>query len=200
MALLTAAQARALYVPSLTSVSDTDLDTAIARVEVVLASWLGWPSPTDGGPPALAASTHTIYLDGPSESDRAVLVLPLWPVTAIASIYDDELLAYGASTLVASTAYVLDKSRGRVRLLPTATHAWSTAPMAIKVTCSAGFATTDPHAVEAVGRQLSHQWTLKDVQGRVSQSAGGRSTTYVPAAQVCAEARGLLGQYRTMGM
>lgn len=203
MALLTAAQARAIYLPGVTSASDTDIDTVIARSDALLASWLGWAPPTDGGRPTLESASHTIYLDGPSTTDPAVLVLPLYPVTAVASIYDDELLVYGSSTQVASSQWVLDQSRGRVRLLPTASHAWSTAPRAIKVTCTAGFvAATHLDAVEALGRQVHHAWTLRDVQGLVSGSRpGGASITYREQGEVCREARDALGRYRvTLGM
>lgn len=195
MALLTAAQARALYLPSLTSATDTDIDTAIARAEVVLASWLGWPAPTDGGAPSLAAATHTLYLTG--DDDRR-LTLPIFPVASVTSIHDDPLWSWGSSTEVASSLWTARKSDGTIYLNPTATHAWSADEGAIRVICSAGFSSAHMDVLDALGRQVAHSWRLRDTPDQISRSAGGGSTSYRDDPQVCREARSVLSRYRRM--
>ncbi len=200
MALLTAAQARALYLPSLTSSSDTDIDTAIARAEVVLATWLRWPAPTDGGVASLAAATHTFYIDGPDYSEVRRLSLPIFPIASVTSVHDDVLWSWGSSTEVASSQWTLDKSRGSIMLNPLATHAWSGAPRAIRVICSAGFATTHLDVLEAIGRQVAHSWRLRDTQDQTSHSAANSSTSWRDDGTVCREARAILNRYQTLGM
>lgn len=172
MALMTAAQLREV-IPELTGTAeDTKLDTLIARVGSAFARYCGYPPATATASPTLESATYTFYLTG--DGGRA-LRMPLRPVTAITSIEDDLDLDFDGSTyLVASSDYAIrwDPARGQVVMLTsTATHGtWSTAPGAIKVVCTAGFATVPGDILEAVRIAARQWWDRRSTRGRTSMS------------------------------
>ncbi len=172
MALITAEQARA-YLPSLTGTAeDTKLDTLIARVGAQLARWCGYPPPSASGSPTMESTSYTRYLDGPGGRK---LQLPIWPVTAIASIYDDPDLDFGADTLVDSGDYsLINGAAGEVLLTSTAEHgAWGEEEGCIKVTFTAGF-TTVPEDLKGIACEaVKWIWNRRTLQGKTSTTASG---------------------------
>lgn len=174
VALITADQAK-VYLPGLTGTdTDTTLNTLIARAEEMLAEWLDYPAVL--GVRSMASTVYTaMRLDGPGGT---VLRLPAFPIVSIASIYDDPALAFGSSTLLASTDYEYDAGTGKVYLLPTGTHgAWSTGERVIKVTFTAGFASTPPSLAHALGLLCKHIYRGRREAGTTSTSSQGGSVS-----------------------
>jgi hypothetical protein len=161
LAIVTAAQARA-YIPSQ---SGTGLDTStfeplVEAADQALAAYCRFPLTASGTERTLATGSYTLYIDGPGGE---VLRLPIRPVTAVASIYDDPDRVYGADTLVASGDYDLIQEDGVVLLKTTATHGrWTSGGRrAVKVACTAGFAVgaSAPDFIRhAVALLVAHWW------------------------------------------
>lgn len=179
MALVTAAEIRA-HLKGLNSTDDdTVLGTLIDRFEAVLSAWCGYPPASATASASMASTSYTLYLTGQGGRD---LWLPLRPVTAIASVYDDPDGDWGATTLVSSGDYALfyDPARGQsIRLTSTATHGtWSSSPRAIKVALTCGYSTApQPYrlAVEAAVRNL---YTLRGHSGLTSESGNKGNFSY----------------------
>lgn len=182
MALMTASALRDA-IPELTGTTeDTKLETLIARIDAAFARYCGIPPATAIASPTLESASYTLYLTG---SGGRSLDLPLRPVTAIGSIYDDPTEDFTDSTyLVASGDYAIryDRIRGQyVQLTSTATHgAWSTGARWIRVACTAGYssgaAPTD--LLEAV-RIAGRIWWRARKNAGMNTSGGNASASYV---------------------
>jgi hypothetical protein len=162
VALLTAAEARA-YLPDLTGTADdTALTTIIARVGQALAHASGYPPASVGGAPSMESASYVRYYD-PERALRTAggvqrLHLGIWPVTAVASVYDDPDQSYGASTEIVSGSRGLDGARGVIWILPTASVSFSvTGHRAIKVAFTAGYATV-PEGLKHVAAMVMRDW------------------------------------------
>lgn len=172
MALVTATEAR-IHIPELSGTAeDTNLDTLIARVEEACAEWCGYPPASAGGTPTMASASRVRYLDGPGGRE---LVIDVWPITAIASIYDDAAWTWAASSLVDSGDYaILDGSTGLVLLTETATHGtWNHARRSIKATVTAGYTSAPPALKLAICLGVRHLWNLRRELGHTSVSGEG---------------------------
>ena len=176
MALLTAAEAR-VYIPSLSGTgTDTLLDTLISRAGAVLARYCGYPPASATASPTLESTSYTLDYTGDGGRD---LDLGLYPVTAIASAYDDPDLDFtDTAALVDSGDYGIQ--RGRVlRLKSTATHgAWSTTPEAIRVAFTAGYSTIPADLKDIAGRAVRAAYDWLQTAGKTSVSQGGGSVQY----------------------
>jgi hypothetical protein len=175
VALITAAEAR-LHIPELTGTGeDTNLDTVIGRVGAIFAAWCGYPPSSTGGAPSMESASYTRYYDGPGGRD---LILDVWPVTAITSIYDDPTRDWTSSSyLVSSSDYaIVDGERGQVLLKSTASWgAWGKAEKSIKVAFTAGFTTVPADIKQAAALAVRHVWGLRRNQGKENVSEGGIS-------------------------
>lgn len=174
MALISATEARG-HIPQLTGTAeDALLELWIARVGAVFAAWCGYPPASAGAAPSMESASYTRYLDGPGGRD---LVLDVWPVTAVASIYDDANWTWAAADLVASADYaILDGSTGLVLLTETATHGeWSLSRRAIKATFTAGYSTVPAALKMAAILAVRNAWNLRSEQGRSNVSGNGVS-------------------------
>ena len=149
MALISTSEAKQM-IPALSSGSteDTLLTSLISAVGAAMAAWCGYPSASAGAAPTMESATYTRYQDGPGER---LLVLDVWPVTSITSIYDSQDRSYRASDQVASGDFTLvEGERGLVELDWDASHgSWSTARRAIKSTYVAGWATVPENLKQA---------------------------------------------------
>ncbi len=196
MALLTAAEARS-QIPELTGTAeDTLIDTLIAAVGVTLAAWCGYPPATAGGSPTLESTSYTEFLDGPGGRELRV---PVYPLTAIASIYDDPAWTWGAADLVASGDYAISDGRtGLVLLGETSTHGtWSRSRRSIKIAFTAGFATIPGDIKRAAAIAVRTLWDLRRQQGKESVSGGGNiSLSLREEEAVVAIARQMLAHRR----
>jgi len=151
MALVTVAQVK-VYLPHVLAAStseDSTLTTMIARAEAVIAENCGYPPVTVGTAPTLDSSAYTRYLDGPGGKE---LVIDVWPVTAITSIYDDPAWTWAAASLVASADYtLLDGDHGLIVLKETAAHGgWNRARKSVKATVTAGFTSAPANLAHAI--------------------------------------------------
>lgn len=194
MAIITPAEARVL-IPGLTGTAeDATLDVLIARAGQMMAMWCGYPRASATSAPTMESTTYVLDLDGPGGRD---LVVPVWPLTAVTSIYDDPAGDFGADTLVDAADYaILDGTRGVVRLRSTSVHgAWSTGSRTIRVTCTAGYTAPDAALQHACAMVVKHLWSLRRVQGAVSASQGGASTAREDAALLPREAVDALWPY-----
>lgn len=196
MALVSAAEAR-VHIPELSGTGeDTNLDTLIARVEEACASWCGYPPASAGGTPTMASASRVRYLDGPGGRE---LVIDVWPVTAIASIYDDPEWTWGADALVSSSDYaILDGAVGLVLLAETSTHgAWNHARRSIKATVTAGFTSAPPALKLAICLGVRHLWNLRRELGHTSVSGEGTvSVSSVDPTMLPVECLQALAPYR----
>ncbi len=197
---LVAAAALYPYIPGLDSGADAALDATLAAVESQLASWCGWPPIVTGGTPGSVswdAATRTFYLDGPSEDEPRRIQLPVAPVTAIASIYDDPTWGYtGANHLVASGDYTLIEDTGEVWLNPDASWSWSRGRRNIRVVCTAGYAAATVAMAEAIKRQAAAAYQIqKGGAGRTRANGKEVSATY-DLPPIRADVRHLLRQAR----
>jgi len=174
MALITAAEARGHIPQTAGTAEDTLLDLWIARIGDVFARWCGYPPATAGSVATMESTSYVRYLDGPGGRE---LMIDVYPLTAITSIYDDSGWTWAAADLVASGDYaILDGSMGMVLLTETATHGtWYKARRSIKATVTAGY-TTVPAAVKAAAiLAVRNCWNLRSEQGRSNVSGGGVS-------------------------
>lgn len=171
MALITAAEARAL-IPGLTDSSeDTFLDTLIARCGVAFARFCGYP----GASPSMEQVTYTRYSgDGIVHVvDGRELQLGVYPVITLTTIHDDTDEEYDAASLIASSDYV---QRGeyseRVLLKRTASHSWSRGDWAVRAIWDAGYATVPDDLKQLCAMGVKNWYDLQERQGAKSLKAG----------------------------
>lgn len=201
MALLTAAEARE-HIPELAGTAeDTLINAIVARVGVVLAAWCGYPEASAGGSPSMESASYTEIVDGPGGRE---LRLPVWPVTAIASIYDDPGWTWAAADLVAAGDYgsaPQDGRQGLVVLAETASHgSWSTGRRAIKATFTAGFTTVPADVKLAAQLAVRAVFDLRRQQGKASVSGSGAMSMSLREEEVViAAARQVIGHRRLPG-
>lgn len=198
MAVMTAAQGR-FYLRGITGTGeDTDIDTAIARAESMIATWLEFPPVSESTAPTLEDQSYVLYLPGPGGKE---LQCPIWPIQSVTSLYDDPNRAYGSGTLIASTDYDIDKPAGKIILTESA--AWgafsSDTHRAIKLTVVAGWATIPADILHAVGLQLRHVWRSRDAVGMENVNHASGSSASFRAFTVLPEVKELLGKRRLVG-
>lgn len=195
MALITVAEAK-LHIPrqeAASTAEDPNLETMISRVGRIFGRWCGYPPASAGGASTMESTSYTLYLDGPGGQ---TLRLPIWPVSAFTSIYDDPDRDYNADDLVASSDYDTDGEQGLVILKPSAAHgAWSRSYRAIKATITAGYTTVPDDVKLAACLMVRHLWDLKHTQGRQSVNQG-EQTAQLREETLPAAVRELLGPYR----
>ena len=170
--LVSAAEAR-LAIPELSGTAeDTNLETLITRVGEAFARHCGYP----GTSPTMESTSYTRDLDGPGGRD---LVLDVWPVTAISSVYDDVTLDFTDSQyLVSSSDYVIVNGR-TLRLKSTSTHgAWSKGQGQIRVAFTAGYATVPGALKQLAIMAVKHWFDLRRTQGKSNTSQGGVSVGF----------------------
>lgn len=201
MTLPTAAVVRTHGIPSLggNTGEDTNIDTLIARADAVLATWCGFPSPAQGTDPTLEATTYTHFLNGPSETDGRVLLLPVRPVASVTSIHDDtdRDWTYGSADLVASGDYTLDDVEGKVYLHSDAAHGyWRKGLRQIKVIYSAGYDTgADARITQGITALVAHWWQQRHTAGIETTTL--TDTTITPSAvEIPAHVREIMWQIR----
>lgn len=182
MAVTTAAKVRA-QVPEILNATgeDANLTVLIAGIGAAFGRWCGYPPATAGAVSTMESASYVFYLTGNRTRD---LVLPIQPVTAIASIYDDPDLEYtDSSRLLSSTtdyALIWDPMRGPVvrQRLASTFGAWSSTEGAIKIACTAGF-TTVPADVDNLAIMAVRAWVdRRKTRGKNSESANGGSIQY----------------------
>jgi hypothetical protein len=190
MAILTAANLRtAKYLPGISG-SDLDTDVLAPLIEAAdqaLATYCGFPLPSGATERTLASSSYVLYVDSPGGRR---LRLPVRPVTAIASIYDDPEWTWGSDALVASNDYALLADGGGGALVQlTASAAWGSwtkAQGAIKATVTAGYATGSscPDFIRhAMGLLVGHYWrkVIPEVGARPNERASALLAVELPA-------------------
>ena len=156
MSLITASEART-YLPQ-TAGDDTLLGTLITEAEGMIARFCRYPRPSATTSPTMASTSYTLYADG---CGRAFVRLPVAPITAVSAVYDDPDRAYGASTLLGSSDYSIVGERADTIELSASAGIFSgssasPARRAVKVTCTAGFATADAELKACIGWMVKH--------------------------------------------
>ena len=195
MALISTTEAKQM-IPALTGATeDTLLTSLISAAGQAMAAWCGSPSASAGAAPSMETTTYTRYQDGPG---GRLLVLDVWPVTSITSIFDSEDRRYGADELVASGDYTLvEGERGLVELDWDAIHgSWSTAPRAIKSTFVAGWVTVPESLKQAARIAVRSLYDKRQTISFTNQNVGGASVGLVSPSHLPAETKELLAAYR----
>ena len=189
MALVTAAEVRD-YIPGLTGTAeDTLLDTLIARAGAALAHYCAFEPASDDDVPSLESTSYTRYVNAPDPADPRRIQLPHRPLVEVTSVHDDADWAHGASTLVSTDDYVVDKRAGEIRLKPNTSHAfssdgrsprWSDSEQTIKVVYTAGYATIPDDLKQACVLLVQHWWELRTAAGEQARTFDGNSVTRIP--------------------
>lgn len=122
----------------------------------------------------LKAEARTVYAD--IERHQSKVFLRGYPVSAVASVYEDASRVFGTGTLVDSSCYTF--GNGNEGML-SFDYALSAGPKALKVTYTGGMAadtaalaTAYPDLVEAVDQQLLYLFRNKGTLGLSSVSGG----------------------------
>lgn len=193
MAVVSGSECR-LFIRGLSgSAEDSNIETIVDAVDASIARYLGWPK-NNAGSYTLASGAYVVYLTG-DHSKR--LDLPLIPVTAITSIYDDPDLAYtDDADLIAASDYVLYGNEGLVMLKHDSTHGhWTKIERAIRVTMTAGFTSIPQEIKQAIGLQVAHIWQARDHVGRSKVTQGGGSIE-VASLALLPEVKELIAPWR----
>lgn len=186
MALITPAQVAKLY-PSLQGTGeDTRLTDVISWVDSLLAGYCGYPRPTTGGR-TLQAATYQAF-PPPSVRNASVLLLPIYPIASVTSIYVDPGLEYGASSLVDSTEYTAQLDTGEIVLSAASTVAWSEVDRANRVTYVAGFADAPSDLVAIAASAVRDLLDYGKAGAALSVSAGGQSVSRAEATSLLSPA------------
>ena len=150
------------------------LDRIIGDVSAMLAAETGRE---DWG----ASSERTEYRDG----GESFVTVDYWPITSVASIYEDGDHDWGSNTLVDSGDY----HAGEQGIIWLETGSFVDGAEAVKITYTGGYASASavPEAVKAAAlRQVEHEWNRRKRQG-------GRAD--IPAGQTLPEVATLLQRY-----
>lgn len=204
MAYLTASEVRAETLREITGTGeDTLLGTLIARAAAQIARYLGYPAATATGTPSIESSSSYTRYSGESgvwvSDDGMEIHLEPRPVTAVASLYDDEDEVYGTGDLVPSADYSVYE--WGIRLKPTGS--WgpvSTQYRAVKVSFTAGWAVSPSvlvpvDIVRATCLLVKHYWDIPKRQGASSASSGPSSQSFRDET-LPASVRELIDPYR----
>ena len=185
------------YLPGLDSGADSALGTLIAAVESQLAQWCGFYPESAGGSVSWDSATREIYIDGPSDIDARMLQLPILPVTAVASIYDDPTWAYSSSAyLVSSGDYNVISREGQVWLKPDASWSWSTGKRNIKVTCTVGYSSATRQISLATLHQCAHAYQMQKGGAGRTRSQGKEVSSDYNLPPILPSVRALLAEAR----
>lgn len=175
MGLITAEEARE-YLPAVGKGTEGAHGKLIERASSAIARYLGYPQRSATGSPTIESASYTLY-SGFGEPGCWVVdggqrvLLPVRPLTAITSIYDDpDLLTYGSAYLVTSTDYSYDAVTGTIFLLPTRSHgAFSSVQRAVRVICTAGY-TTIPDPIREACILTCQAWWVRRRAGATQEA------------------------------
>ena len=182
------------------SVTEATLGREVTRAEAVAARELGYP----GTVPTLASGSYVLRLAASRLStDR--LALPVAPVTAIASVYQDTDQVFGASTEVVSTDYErVDYPTGSLLiLLPSSVaSSWYTGEREIKATVTAGYANEaaiPADLADAIYLLAASRWTRRNTREILNKSADSQSESFRDFAAIPKEVADIFARYALMG-
>ena len=205
MPVLTAEIAKEDYLSIKGTEHDAALARRIAHIEERVARWLGFARFSGASKPQLDAADYTLFTHARvDQQDRGPwgqgiqrldwspsfglvrparargvrrLLLPIWPVSSIASVHQDEQWVFGASSLVDPDDYSLFADTWALVKAP-GKASWSAVDRAIKITLSAGYTAENTPGVliDAVGKQLAHEWNNRQRIGHTSVAADGATT------------------------
>ncbi len=192
MPLLTPTEAAEL----LPGVSGSNVSASrIAEAEALIATLCGWASLT--GLASMEQDDHTnrvLYLDGTAVTRRGgvdVLRLGLFPVSSVASVYDDQDgdLSYSASELVSASDYdTSDLARGELLFLPTGGHTPSRRGYRrFKVTLTAGYATAPDDLKRLIAETTKALIQRHRTAGKTSTSGKSGSASLKEATDLIPE-------------
>lgn len=205
MALLSTTVLLSDYLPGVKS-TETDLvavlGRALARVEILMATHLGFP----GTSPTWESTSTVLRLR--ATGDTSELTIPHGAVATIVStagsptVYQDTDLAFGSSTVVLSSYWEQEDNRSHsiLHLLPTASvTAWYTAKRSIKVTCTIGYAAEAdvPKPLADAAYRWVADWYLRRGGRHIAASANqGSSVNFTTLEAVPADVEPVIGTWR----
>lgn len=170
VALVSLAQAKAFLKTTGTS-EDTFLEFLVNRASKLAASYCGR---------SFVSASRTEYHDG---DEQDLLLLIVYPVASVASIYDDPTRVFGADTLVATTDYIVEEEGGMVRLWNQKSRFFKGRGN-VKVTYTAGYTAGSDvpadleHAVLLILMYMYKRQYQDQKIGISSESIGDRNTTF----------------------
>lgn len=182
MALITAAEAKLANLGLSGTGEDTNLDTLILRADRFFARYCGYPATSAGGNATMEDASYVLYNGQGGRvkvlSSRAIQV-DVWPVTAVASIYDDTTEAY--SSAVSSSLYAIQNGdAGIIEYTAASGRAWLDPGVGtvrnIKVTATCGWVTIPDDLKHATVMMVRHWWDLLATQGATTVSTGQSSS------------------------
>jgi len=185
MAILTPAQVKGSYLPSI-KVASTDQDTEIAakieQADQLIATYIGRPL-NAAGDRTLGSVAYDEYKAPPHTK---TLYLNGLPVTAIASVY--RVSSSGTETLIDSDDYA--QRGGSIRLL--SSSEWASLGEEIRVKYTGGHATLPEVLRHATGLLVGWLWRQPHTQGLTNKSTAGRSVALVASRGIPEHIRAIL--------
>lgn len=156
-----------------------DADTIEAlcvAASAMIARVCGYPTPSASAPPSMLSTVYTLIISSPGGRN---LPLPVWPVTAVSSVYDDPAGDFEAESLVASTDYSIKNLPASGWVLRLAKNSiqgeWTRGLGVIQITFTAGY-TDPPEALsQAAIALVRHLYEQRSGTRQESASVGGAS-------------------------
>lgn len=193
MPLPTAEQIRPIVLRQVSGTfADPLLDLLIATADEVAARICLFPVADDESVPTMESAEYTLY-PLPSRQDPRRMDLQLRPSTAVSAAEVDTTGDWTYAQDVSDDVSI--EQRGRVRLNPTSTFAWSTVARGNRVTVTAGYdVAATPGLVLAYGL-LAAYWLQQPPAGLQSATLVGQIATWAEA-RVPPQVRELLDPHR----
>jgi len=200
MAILTPSLLRETWIQGISGTAeDTVLTKVIAREEVRVANYLGYPPASAGTAPSIESKGYIRFYGAEAiEKDGRILRVDVLPLTTITSIYDDEDLDWDSDHLVAATDYsILDGSQGLILLDSDSVHgSWTEGDGNVRVAFTAGWPSVPADVQEVIGLLCKRAWVRRTTEGFESLPQGSGSASPASADHIPADLRAMLDPYR----
>ena len=181
MSLVTPSQVIARALPSLDDTAENQavLQPLVDAAEDLIATFLGYPK--IAGVSSLEVTDYVHFCKA-QRADSSLVLLPVGPVSAVATVHDSTAWEYDASSLVDAADYVLEGPVWALRTTRSAGHTWTApegqeAARAIRVSYSAGYANAPPKLAQAIALYVRHLYHLGHVGGSAVIADAGRTDT-----------------------
>lgn len=172
--LCTPAQARP---PHLGEGVDADtIEALCVAASALIARVCGYPTPSASAAPTMLSTAYTLIIDSPGGRN---LSLPVWPVTAVSSVYDDPGGDFESTDLVDSGDYTIKYLPGAgwvLRLTKDSTlGGWSRGRQCIQIAFTGGYVDPPEALVQSAVALVRHLYEQRSATRQESASVGGAS-------------------------
>jgi hypothetical protein len=152
------------------------IDALCLTASALIARVCGYPTPSASAPPSMLSTAYTLIISSPGGRD---LPLPVWPVTAVSSVYDDPSGDFEAESLVDADDYAIKYLPGSgwvLRLAKDSTQGeWTRGRDVIQITFTAGYTNPPEALAQAAIALVRHLYEQRTATRQESASVGGAS-------------------------